>query len=168
MRPLKSRAAIVRVVNAEPRSLRMSSRRRSQRSASEPATGDSTRTVRPAVKGPGAIPRPAAPRPRRSILMPATLGLLGGMGPLASAEFIATLYHLNLVEPEQESPSCILLSDPTFPDRTEAILAGDTGLLALRLEQALQRLVDLGADWIVIACVTIHHVLPQVREPLRR
>jgi aspartate racemase len=90
------------------------------------------------------------------------------MGPLASAEFLSTLYRLNLVEPEQENPSCILLSDPTFPDRTEAILAGDTGILALRLEQTLQRLVDLGADWIVIACVTIHHVLPQVSAPLRR
>jgi aspartate racemase len=111
---------------------------------------------------------PAAAAPLLSLLMPGTLGLLGGMGPLASAEFLSTLYRLNLVEPEQENPSCILLSDPTFPDRTEAILAGDTGVLARRLEEALQRLVDLGADWIVIACVTIHHVLPQVREPLRR
>jgi aspartate racemase len=100
--------------------------------------------------------------------MRGTLGILGGMGPLASAEFLATLYRLNLVEPEQETPSCVLLSDPTFPDRTEAILAGDTGLLTLRLEQALQRLADLGADRIVIACVTIHHVLPRISEPLRR
>ena len=96
------------------------------------------------------------------------LGILGGMGPLASAELLGTLYRLNLVEPEQEAPSCILLSDPTFPDRTEAILAGSTGVLARRLEQALQCLLDQGADRIVIACMTIHHVLPCVAEPLRR
>jgi aspartate racemase len=100
--------------------------------------------------------------------MRGTLGILGGMGPLASAEFLSVLYRLNLVEPEQETPSCILLSDPTFPDRTAAILAGDTGALTPRLEQALERLADLGADRIVIACVTLHHVLPQIREPLRR
>jgi aspartate racemase len=96
------------------------------------------------------------------------LGILGGMGPLASAEFLGTLYRLNVAEFEQDTPPCVLLSDPTFPDRTEAILAGSTQVLAQRLEEALQTLLDLGADPIVIACVTIHHVLPQVPEPLRR
>jgi len=96
------------------------------------------------------------------------LGILGGMGPLASAEFLGTLYRLNVAEFEQDTPSCVLLSDPTFPDRTEAILAGSTQILGQRLEEALQTLLDLGADPIVIACVTIHHVLPQVPEPLRR
>lgn len=96
------------------------------------------------------------------------LGVLGGMGPLASAEFLGTLYRLNLVEPEQETPHCVLLSDPTFPDRTEAILAGSTDLLAERLEQALRALLDHGADLIVIACMTIHYILPRVSEPLRR
>lgn len=95
------------------------------------------------------------------------LGVLGGMGPLASAELLGTLYRMNLREPEQEMPSCVLLSDPTFPDRTEAILAGATDPLVERLEQALQALLAQGADRIVIACVTIHHILPRVAEPLR-
>jgi aspartate racemase len=95
------------------------------------------------------------------------LGILGGMGPLASAEFLGTLYRLNLAESEQATPVCILLSDPTFPDRTEAILSGSTRVLAWRLEEALQTLLDLGADSIVIACVTAHHVLPQVSGHLR-
>ncbi|HEY4574020.1 MAG TPA: aspartate/glutamate racemase family protein [Thermoanaerobaculia bacterium] len=89
------------------------------------------------------------------------------MGPLASAELLANLYRLNLVEPEQEMPSCLLLSDPTFPDRTAAILAGSTCVLVERLESALRSLLAQGADRIVIACVTIHHVLPGVPEPLR-
>lgn len=96
------------------------------------------------------------------------LGILGGMGPLASAEFLSTVYRLNLVEPEQEAPNCVLFSDPSFPDRTKAILAGTTGVLTSRLEAALQELLRQGADRIVIACVTIHQVLPQVSEPLRR
>lgn len=98
----------------------------------------------------------------------AKLGILGGIGPLASAEFLGTLYRLNLAEPEQESLSCVLLSDPTFPDRTEAILAGLTDILTERLEHALRTLLDYGADLIVIACITVHHVLPRVSEPLRR
>lgn len=96
------------------------------------------------------------------------LGILGGMGPLASAQFLSTVYRLNLAATEQEAPSCVLLSDPSFPDRTEAILAGTTDELTSRLEAALQALLHQGADRIVIACITIHHLLPRVSEPLRR
>jgi aspartate racemase len=95
------------------------------------------------------------------------LGVLGGMGPLASAEFVYTIYRLNMVEPEQQSPALILRSDPSIPDRTTAILAGDTRELAARLTAALDSLVASGAERIIIACVTAHHVLPEVPEPLR-
>jgi aspartate racemase len=96
------------------------------------------------------------------------LGILGGMGPLASAEFLRTIYRLNITEPEQGAPVCLMISDPSFPDRTEAIRCGDTGPLAERLTAALGDLVSLGADRIVIACVTAHHVLDQVPPLLRQ
>jgi aspartate racemase len=100
--------------------------------------------------------------------MSGRVGILGGMGPLASAEFLSTVYRLSRVEEEQDAPDCVLLSDPSFPDRTKAILAGDTRELARRLAASLQELLRLEVDRIVIACVTIHHVLPQVPEPLRQ
>jgi aspartate racemase len=90
------------------------------------------------------------------------------MGPLASAEFLRTIYRLNAVEPEQQAPDCILFSDPTFPDRTACIQEGTTPQLTARLVASLEEMVRLGAERIVIACVTIHHVLPDVPEPLRR
>lgn len=96
------------------------------------------------------------------------LGILGGMGPLASAEFLRTLYRLNIASPEQESPVCVMISDPSFPDRTEAILHGETKELARRLQTALTELTIMGADSIVIACVTVHHVLDQVPPALRQ
>ncbi|HEX9942159.1 MAG TPA: aspartate/glutamate racemase family protein [Thermoanaerobaculia bacterium] len=96
------------------------------------------------------------------------LGILGGMGPLASAEFLRTLYALHISELEQDAPPCVLLSDPSIPDRTRAILEGSTDELLARLSRALEDLSSLGADRIVIACVTVHHVLPRVPEPLRR
>lgn len=97
-----------------------------------------------------------------------TLGILGGMGPLASAEFLRTVYDLNITDPEQNAPLCILLSDPTIPDRTQAILDGATDELLARLCEALETLSESGAERIVIACVTVQHVLPRVPEPLRR
>jgi aspartate racemase len=90
------------------------------------------------------------------------------MGPLASAEFVKTIYDFNIGAVEQEAPVCILYSDPTIPDRTEAILNGTEELLLEHLVHALDALYRLGADKIVIACITIHHLLPKVPLPLRR
>ena len=95
------------------------------------------------------------------------LGILGGMGPLASAEFLKTIYDFNIGAVEQESPVCILYSDPTVPDRTEEIFNGTEEVLLARLIKALDTLCRLGADKIVIACVTIHYLLPRVPVSLR-
>jgi len=96
------------------------------------------------------------------------LGIVGGMGPLASAELVGTIYRLNLPAREQEAPALILDSDPSFPDRTEAILAGRTEVLGPPLERAIRGLLDQGAQRIVIACMTVHAGLAQVPEALRR
>jgi aspartate racemase len=95
------------------------------------------------------------------------LGVLGGMGPLASAEFVYTVYRLNMIEPEQQAPALLLHSDPSIPDRTAAILSGDTQELVVRLTTALEALVANGAQRIIIACVTAHQLLPEVPGPLR-
>lgn len=96
-----------------------------------------------------------------------TLGILGGMGPFASAEFLRTIYDLNPADREQDTPRCLLLSDPSIPDRTEAILENSVAELDRRISDALRTLVSLGVDRIVIACVTAHHVLPRIEEDLR-
>jgi len=95
------------------------------------------------------------------------LGVLGGMGPLASATFVNTVYRLNPADREQDMPHVLLDSAPAFPDRTEAILSGDDAELVYRLNDHLSRLVDAGADSVVIACFTAHHFLPQVDPGLR-
>jgi aspartate racemase len=95
------------------------------------------------------------------------LGVLGGMGPLASAEFLKTIYERSDAEREQELPRVILYSDPTFPDRTEMFLKGEDDLLLRSLTTALRRLVALGASEIVICCVTMHHLLSRLPNELR-
>lgn len=95
------------------------------------------------------------------------LGVLGGMGPLASAEFLKTVYEYNLPEREQLAPNVVLLSDPSFPDRTDAFLAGRGEEVLRPLVEALERLTALGATRIVICCVTAHHLLPLVPAELR-
>jgi len=97
------------------------------------------------------------------------LGILGGMGPLSSAEFLKTIYERSpqTCAREQESPGVVLYSDPTFPDRTSAFLSGTGEAVRVQLVEALARLSQLGADRIVICCMTMHHLLPDLPDGLR-
>src|SRR5438105_2614603 len=94
--------------------------------------------------------------------MTEALGILGGMGPLASAEFLKTIYEFNVSGPEQKAPACILYSDPSVPDRTQAIISGSEDLMLGRLTTALEGLVQLRVGKIVIACVTSHHLFSKL------
>lgn len=96
-----------------------------------------------------------------------SLGILGGLGPLASAEFLKTIYEFNITDLEQDSPTCILYSNPTFPDRTEAILQGENDLLVSLLIDSLEKLFLVGVSKVAIACITMHYFLPKVPKPLR-
>lgn len=95
------------------------------------------------------------------------LGIVGGLGPLASAEFLKTIYESSLREREQESPKVIMYSDPTFPDRTEAIISGTSGELVERLASTLRALSFLGATRTVVCCVTIHELFKELPIDLR-
>lgn len=95
------------------------------------------------------------------------LGVLGGMGPLASAEFLKTIYECSVAGGEQRAPSVIMYSDPTFPDRTDTLLGGSQRELLGRLNGALGALCGWGVSEVVICCVTIHHLLPEITPHLR-
>ena len=95
-------------------------------------------------------------------------GVLGGMGPIASAEFLKTIYELSAGKVEQQTPIVVLISDPTFPDRTEYLLHNQEGLLLEPLRRSLLRLVEIEVTRIVICCMTIHHLVPQLPDPLKQ
>jgi len=95
------------------------------------------------------------------------LGIVGGIGPRASAEFLKTIYEHSQCELEQASAKVVLYSDPSFPDRTESLLAGEDAVLLEKLIEALECLRRLNVSRIVICCVTIHHLLPRLPDDLR-
>ncbi|HEX3781999.1 MAG TPA: aspartate/glutamate racemase family protein [Pseudonocardiaceae bacterium] len=96
-----------------------------------------------------------------------TLGVLGGMGPLASAEFLRSIYELNLAEREQDMPRVLLDSDPGFPDRTESLHGAAGELITRRLATGLGELLDRGATRVVLACFTAHHFLDELELDTR-
>lgn len=95
------------------------------------------------------------------------LGIVGGMGPLASAEFLRTIYDYSVADNvEQGAPVVSLYSDPTVPDRTEALLKGDDTAVFEQFTQAVGYLTATGATKIVVCCMTIHYLLPKLPPAL--
>ncbi|GAB2755028.1 cysteate racemase [Amycolatopsis magusensis] len=97
--------------------------------------------------------------------MTATLGVLGGMGPAATAEFLRLLALRVPARTDQEHPRIVLLSEPSVPDRTDALLAGeDTPLRPIR--EGLRTLVGWGADLLAVPCNTAHVFIDRISAQL--
>jgi len=79
-------------------------------------------------------------------------GILGGMGPLASAEFVHTIYQETIRGTDRDTPTVILLSNPAIPDRTEYLLNGQEDALLEVFSSSVGQLISAGATKIVIAC----------------
>lgn len=84
------------------------------------------------------------------------LGVLGGMGPAATADFLAKLVVLTPAASDQEHLPVIAQSIPTIPDRSRAILGqGPSPLPALKA--GLVRLRVAGCALAVMPCNSAHH-----------
>lgn len=92
-----------------------------------------------------------------------TLGVLGGMGPLASAQFMLRLTLLTPATCDQEHIPAVLWSDPRVPDRTRSKRAGAEDPLPwlLRGIEGLQR---AGCGAIAIPCNTAHGWFEEMRR----
>ncbi|MFD7900794.1 aspartate/glutamate racemase family protein [Kitasatospora sp. NPDC059747] len=95
------------------------------------------------------------------------IGVIGGMGPLASTELLNTVYGLEPPEHEQLAARILLWSDPAVADRTTAIQSGTVGLVRDALEDSVERLLTAGADVVVVACITAHPAIRLLPEALR-
>ena len=87
-----------------------------------------------------------------------TIGVLGGMGPEATAYFFDLIIRNTAAARDQDHLPVIVYNCPQVPDRTRAILQGGESPLA-RLHQGAAALRAAGADFGVIPCVTAHYFL---------
>jgi aspartate racemase len=83
------------------------------------------------------------------------LGVLGGMGPLASAQFMLRLTLLTPAARDQDHVPAVLWSDPRVPDRTRGRLAGGDDPLPWLL-RGIAGLRAAGCGAIAIPCNTAH------------
>ncbi len=87
-------------------------------------------------------------------MMDKVLGVLGGMGPLASAQFMLRLTLLTPAARDQDHIPAVLWSDPRIPDRGAAAQGGADPLPWLL--RGIEGLKRAGCGAIVIPCNTAH------------
>lgn len=85
------------------------------------------------------------------------IGILGGMGPLATADFMREIILATPAEGDADHIPVVLSSNPQIPDRIVPIMTGSgpSPLPALRAQRDL--LADAGAQCIAMPCNTAHH-----------
>ena len=85
-----------------------------------------------------------------------TIGILGGMGPLATADLFEKIVLLTKAETDRDHIRVYIDSNANIPDRTAAILNNGEDPVP-EMASALRNLEKCGADCIIMPCNTAHN-----------
>ena len=88
--------------------------------------------------------------------MSTLIGILGGMGPLATVDFIQKIIDQTPARRDQDHLPLLVHSVPQIPDRTASLMKDMESPLPV-LTEGLRTLVNAGVGCIVIPCNTAHH-----------
>lgn len=83
------------------------------------------------------------------------IGILGGMGPLATVDLFEKITLHTAASCDQEHPRVCIDSNTAIPDRTQALLCGGASPME-ELVKSARRLEEAGADFLIMPCNTAH------------
>lgn len=95
--------------------------------------------------------------------MKQVIGILGGMGPAATADMFQKFIQLTPAKKDQDHIPLLISSIPDIPDRTASILSHGEDPQPL-MEQYVKGLKDAGATCVVIACNTAHYWFSKLQQ----
>lgn len=95
--------------------------------------------------------------------MKKTIGILGGMGPLATADLFRKIVVMTKADSDNDHIRIFIDNNAAIPDRTAAILRGGKDPTE-EMASALRNLEKCGADCIVVPCNTAHYFIPRLQE----
>lgn len=92
-----------------------------------------------------------------------TAGVLGGMGPDTTVDFMAKVIAATPATKDQDHAHLLVDQNPGLPNRQEALLGSgeDPGPAMAAMARGLER---AGADFLVMPCNTAHAFAPVIRE----
>lgn len=86
-----------------------------------------------------------------------TLGVIGGLGPIATAHFMELIIRMTDAQTDQEHLDMIIYNRPSIPDRTGYILDQTRPNPLPEMIRVGNALADQGATLIAIPCMTAHY-----------
>lgn len=95
--------------------------------------------------------------------MKKAIGILGGMGPLATCDLMEKIIRHTDAKKDQDHVHVLVDCNTNIPDRTAAIMGNGEDPLPEMVKSAV-RLQQMGADALIMPCNTAHFYLPQLRE----
>lgn len=95
--------------------------------------------------------------------MTKTVGIIGGMGPLATCDLMRKIIEMTDASSDQEHLHIIVDNNTQVPDRTTAILYGgeDPKKEIIKSAKALEK---IGAEVLIIACNTSHYFFEEIKS----
>ena len=95
-----------------------------------------------------------------------TLGIIGGMGPMATAYLLQLIIQMTDARTDQEHLDIIVFDRPSVPDRTAHILDPTAPSPLPSLLCTAQALQGLGAGYLCAPCITSHYFFKELGERL--
>jgi aspartate racemase len=92
------------------------------------------------------------------------VGVLGGVGPLATAYFLQRVVQLTEAERDQDHVDLLVLNHATVPDRTDYVLGRSQADPGPVLAHDARRLESFGVSFLVMPCNTAHYFTQQVLD----
>ncbi|OEY67842.1 aspartate racemase [Marinobacter sp. X15-166B] len=84
------------------------------------------------------------------------IGILGGMGPLATVDFVTKIIHQTPAARDQDHLPLLVHSVPQIPDRSASLIDNQPSPLGALL-RGVRTLVNAGVGCIAMPCNTAHH-----------
>lgn len=94
-----------------------------------------------------------------------TIGVIGGMGPLATCDFYQKIIYSTKAKTDNEHLHLLIDSNIKVPDRTKAILYNGESPVPALIESA-KRLEAAGADFLVMTCNTSHYFYDEIDKQI--
>lgn len=85
------------------------------------------------------------------------LGILGGMGPMATVYFMELIVDMTKASCDSEHLEMVVYNCPSIPDRTEYILGKSDESPLPKMLEILEQMKQQGVDYVAIPCMTAHY-----------
>ncbi len=95
-----------------------------------------------------------------------TLGIIGGLGPMATAYFLQLLIQMSDAKTDQEHMDTLIYSMPSIPDRTKYIIGESEQNPVPQMVYCGKKLKEAGADIITIPCITAHYFHEELEDKI--